>query len=196
VATVKLTENLRQSETPGLALFSALFRTQFHGDASPPDDLKLKVRISGAGVVRPKLEICPQISELDTAIFEALRAAKRHQTVAVLFPNADSAASTFKRIEPRLREHMIDAELSEKVNLARRHVRHFADVTNAKGLEFDVVVLVNVDAYDLTKGAQINRLYVGITRARCALTLLSRKQALPAQLALLINTFESLLDRS
>jgi hypothetical protein len=194
VATVKLTENLRQSDTPGLALFSALFRTQFHGDASPAEALKVKVRASGVALVRPKVDICPQIPDLDNAIVEALRAAKRHQTVAVLFPNADTASSTFKRIEPRLREHMIDAELSEKVNLARRHVRHFADVTNAKGLEFDVVILVNVDAYDLTKAAQVNRLYVGITRARCALTLLSRKQALPTQLSLLINTFESLCN--
>jgi DNA helicase IV len=67
---------------------------------------------------------------------------------------------------------MINVEYSDQINLARRHIRHFSYIAKAKGLEFDVVVLANVDGYDLKNPTQINRLYVGITRARKELILL------------------------
>ena len=96
-------------------------------------------------------------------------------------------------MEPQLRAQLIDAELSGTVNLARRHVRHFADVTNAKGLEFDVVILAGVDEFDLDQPPQINRLYVGVTRARRSLTLLSRRAELAPKLAGLFSSFDALV---
>jgi hypothetical protein len=194
VASVKLTENLRQTDAPGLALFSALFREQFHGDSSPSRALLQRLAVAGPDFARPKLITCARDVELDAAIVQALRSAKRHETVAVLFPNAALAASTFRRIEAGLREHLIDAELSEKVNLARRHVRHFADVANAKGLEFDVVVIAYAGNFDLGEPAQVNRLYVGITRARRSLTLLARTSPLTPKLAQLMTNFDSVAN--
>lgn len=194
VASVKLTENLRQTDAPGLALFSAMFRAQFHGDAPPFDLLKQRVTLAGVDAARPQVVACAREADLDLAILEALRGARRYQTVAVLFPSAALAAATFQRLEARLREQLIDAELSEKVNLARRHVRHFADVANAKGLEFDVVVLANADSFDLREPAQVNRLYVGITRARRSLTLLARKSPLSPKLSQLMTSFEALTN--
>jgi len=118
---------------------------------------------------------------MNAKIIEVLTNASPNQTVAVLFPNYKVAAKVYKKIEQRLRESLIEAELSEKVNLARRHIRHFADVANAKGLEFDLVILVNVNNYDLDKVSDINRLYVGVTRACQSLVLLSsRKTKIPA----------------
>lgn len=192
VASVRLTENLRQTDAPGLALFSALFRSQFYGDALPPDSLKQRVAIADADAARPKVVACPREADLDLAIIQALLDADRRHTVAVLFPNSALAASAFQRLEARLREQLIDAELSEKVNIARRHVRHFADVANAKGLEFDVVVVANVEAFDLREAVQVNRLYVGVTRARRSLSLLVRKSPLSPKLSHLMNTFEAL----
>jgi len=196
VASVKLTENLRQTDAPGLALFSALYREQLHGDAPPSREFLHRLALAGPDFARPQMVACARDAELDTAIVEALRSAKRHQTVAVLFPNAALAASTFQRIETSLREQLIDAELSEKVNLARRHVRHFADVANAKGLEFDVVILAYADDFDLREPAQVNRLYVGITRARRSLTLLSRTQSLAPKLTQLMASFDSIVNDS
>ncbi|MBU6260046.1 MAG: ATP-binding domain-containing protein, partial [Burkholderiales bacterium] len=180
---VRLSENLRQSNAPGLALFSALFRTHFFGDPAPSDDLRAKALAAGRNLERPNFVVLPQRADQDWAIVQTLRSTRRSQTVAVLFPNSHLAAATFKRVEPQLRALLIDAELSETVNLARRHVRHFADVANAKGLEFDVVIVAGADEFNLDQASQVNRLYVGVTRARCALTLLTGHAGRESQLS-------------
>lgn len=182
VPHVMLTENLRQADAPELALFSASFRAVLQGGEQPSTALAEKVRKNGGNLVRPRVLVCESVADMDARIVDALTSAKRHQTVAVLFPDSTTAAKTFKRLEEGLRESMVEAEFSEKVNLARRHVRHFADVANSKGLEFDVVVLADVDRYDLVNASHINRLYVGMTRARHSLVLLSGSKALVSQL--------------
>lgn len=177
---IRLTENLRQADMPGLALFSASFRSVLQHDEPPTEQLAEKARAQGDQLVRPRFFVCESDESLDTRIVETLAQAKRNQTVAVLFPNADAAEKVYKRLEQRLRENMIDSELSDKMNLARRHIRHFSDVAKSKGLEFDVVVLAGVDNYDLQNASHVNRLYVGITRARKSLVLLTgRKQLAP-----------------
>lgn len=192
VPHVLLTQNLRQADAPGLALFSASFRFVLQGGETPSSALADSARQEGASLVRPRIQVCETDEVMDARIVEALASAKRHQTVAVLFPDPDTAAKTYKRLEVELRERMVDAELSEKVNLARRHVRHFADVANSKGLEFDVVLLAGVDRYDLSNASQINRLYVGITRARQSLVLLSGTKVLASQLAEVRTLYQDL----
>ena len=192
VPHVLLTENLRQADTPGLALFSASFRSVLQGGEKPSTALAETAQKEGASLVRPRFQVCETDDAMDARIVEALASAQRHQTVAVLFPDSATAAKTYKRLEVELRERMVEAELSEKVNLARRHVRHFADVANSKGLEFDVVLLAGVDRYDLGNASQINRLYVGITRARQSLVLLSGTKALAPQLAEVRTLYQDL----
>jgi DNA helicase IV len=195
VPNIQLTENLRQTEAPGLALFSAMFRKHFHRGEPPSPEMCLRARNEGTQVQRPQVINCPRLAEFGSAILYALSQTSPRQTVAVLLPTATMAEVTFKRLENQLREQLIEAELSEKVNLARRHVRHFTDVANAKGLEFDVVVLAHVEAFDLSRAADVNRLYVGVTRARESLTLLSRKSSLTPQLTSLINDFSAMLEK-
>ena len=196
VPHVKLTENLRQAEAPGLALFSACFRAVLQGGEPPQPALADKAKQQGATLIRPRIQVCETDELMDARILEALVSAKRHQTVAVLFPDSVTAVKVYKRLEVELRERMVEAELSEKVNLARRHVRHFADVANSKGLEFDVVLLAGVDQYDLSNSSHINRLYVGITRARQNLVLLSGTKTLAPQLAEVRAVYQDLAGRS
>jgi UvrD-like helicase C-terminal domain len=192
VPHVMLTENLRQADSPGLALFSACYRAVLQGGDRPSAALIEKTRTEGARLVQPRNLDYDTDDKMDALIVDALTSAKPHQTVAVLFPDSATAAKTYKRLEERLRERMVDAEFSEKVNLARRRVRHFADVANSKGLEFDLVLLVGVDRYDLRNATHINRLYVGITRARQSLVLLSGSKALPLQLASVRTLYQTL----
>ncbi|KQU82348.1 hypothetical protein ASC78_17295 [Variovorax sp. Root318D1] len=192
---VRLTENLRQADMPGLALFSASFRSVLQGDDLPSPVLTEKARKQGADLVRPRFSVCETDADMDARIVDALTKARRHQTVAVLFPDAESAAKVYKRLEQSLRENMIDAELSEKVNLARRHIRHFANVANAKGLEFDVVLLAGLDHYDLANSSNVNRLYVGITRARQSLVLLSGSKTLAPGLVKVRDLYQQLVGQ-
>jgi DNA helicase IV len=161
----------------------------------PSAALAEKARNEGSGLVRPRIQVCETDEAMDARIVDALVSAKRHQTVAVLFPDSSTAATTYKRLEVELRERMVEAELSEKVNQARRHVRHFADVANSKGLEFDVVLLAGVDHYNLENASEINRLYVGITRARQSLVLLSGTKALAPQLADVRTLYQDLVGQ-
>lgn len=195
VPHVRLTENLRQAETPGLALFSASFRSVLQGGEHPSTALANSAKQQGASLVRPRIQVCETDALMDERIIEALVSAKRHQTVSVLFPDSETAAKVYKRVEVELRERMVEAELSEKVNLARRHVRHFADVANSKGLEFDVVLLAGVDQYDLSNASHVNRLYVGITRARQSLLLLSGTKVLAPQLVEVRTLYQDLAGR-
>lgn len=195
VPHVKLTENLRQADAPGLALFGASFRAVLQGGDPPSTALAEIARQQGESLVRPRIEVCETDDAMDACIVDVLVSAKRHQTVAVLFPDSAAAAKAYKRLEVELRERLVEAELSEKVNLARRHVRHFADVANSKGLEFDIVLLAGVDRYDLSNASHINRLYVGITRARKSLVLLSEAQVLAPQLEEVRSIYQDLAAR-
>jgi len=192
---VRLTENLRQANMPGLALFSASFRSVLHNDEPPTDKLAEKAHALGEDLVRPKFTICESDQVMEDQIIETLAEAKRNQTVAVLFPNTNAAEKVYKRLEQRLRENMIDSELSEKMNLSRRHIRHFSDVAKSKGLEFDVVVLAGVDSYDLKNPSQVNRLYVGITRARKSLILLTGNKQLAPELEQVMDLYQSFVGR-
>ena len=197
---VQLTENLRQADMPGLALFSACFRWILQGGVPPTALLASEVRMQGDALVRPNFKVCETEKSIDDQIIETLLQAKSTQTLAVLFPDAGSAEVVYQRLEQRLREHMIDSELSEKINLARRHVRHFSDVTKSKGLEFDVVVLVGLNKYNLKNATHVNRLYVGITRARKNLVLITGRKQLSAELDRVLNQYRELVglptDRS
>lgn len=170
VPHVKLIENLRQAEAPGLALFSASFRAVLQGGEAPSPALADKAKQQGASLIRPRIQVYQkQTNSWTHAFLKALDSAKRHQTVAVLFPDSVAAAKVYKRLEVELRERMIEAELFQR----RSIWPGMCDISlmrELKGLEFDVVLLAGVDQYDLSNASHINRLYVGITRARQSLS--------------------------
>lgn len=172
---VRLTENIRQMDTPGLAWFSACFRAELQDEMlgiEPKGDLLARLKANAGSIRGPEIVYCND-NELDEAIINALRQVRPGHTAAVIFPNSENAAHTHQRLRPKLAEYLVDTELSEKVDLSRRHLRHFTSVLNAKGLEFDTVILPYIDAYDLDLPSHVNRLYVGLTRARKKLLLLS-----------------------
>lgn len=173
---VQLTDNLRQLEAPGLAWFSACFRAMMqegHSDFTPSGVLAKRLEECGNQLHGPALWYADDEDEMVDCIISALQSAKPHQTAAILLPDAESAAACYAACKASLAEHMIDAELSDKIDLSRRHVRHFTSVVNAKGLEFDVVVVPTIESYQLSDAGHVNRLYVGLTRARKKLVLLS-----------------------
>jgi hypothetical protein len=173
---VQLTDNLRQLEAPGLAWFSACFRGMLQEgvqDFSPSGALAERLEEFGNQLRGPELIDVADEAEMVNEILNALKSAKPFQTAAVLLPDAAMASACFAACKAKLAEHMIDAELSEKIDLSRRHVRHFTSVANAKGLEFDMVVVPQLERYQLDDGMHVNRLYVGLTRARRKLVLLS-----------------------
>jgi len=179
---VKLTENLRQFEAPGLSWFSACFRAEFQDGMAgrhPTGELLKRLQDNVQNVRGPELMYYDDADECDEHIVAMLRKVPVGQTAAVILPSSEMAVTVHQRLLPALKGAFIDAEHSEKVDLARRHVRHFTSVLNAKGLEFDVVILPYLEAYDLADRLHINRLYVGLTRARKRLVLLADNARVP-----------------
>lgn len=184
VPLVQLTENLRQLETPRLAWFSTCLRAEFHRDVradAPSLEIVKRLEDPMAASNGPEWVTVPDEEKLGEVIIESLLRVPSNQSAVVIFPSAELAETWYQRLGAAMKERLIDAELSNKVDLARRYVRHFTSVANAKGLEFDVVLMPMVDSYDLLDQQQINRLYVGVTRARRRLYLI-HQCALPARL--------------
>lgn len=172
---VHLTENLRQLAAPGLAWFSACFRAKLQ-DRQPgalPSPVLAECLRANAGCLRgPELVGVEDETELADLLVEALLKVPPGQTAAVILPDAESASTCFDLCKNELSARLVDAELSRQIDLSRRHVRHFTSVTNAKGLEFDVVIVPYLERYDLDDSGAVNRLYVALTRARRKLVLL------------------------
>lgn len=173
---MKLTENLRQLEAPGLALFSACFRARLQDgltDHSPSPLLSERLREYAHQLRGPELLLVEDDQDLLDQVVDALSAVKDHQTAAVLLPEAGDAYELYERCKGALAGRMMYAEFSQTIDLSRRHVRHFTSVAHAKGLEFDVVIVPFLERYDLGDGRHVNRLYVALTRARRKLVVMS-----------------------
>lgn len=105
-------------------------------------------------------------------VVKLLQTTHPKQTAAVILPSTEMANHCHAACKSALAERMVDAEVSERIDLSRRHVRHFTAITNAKGLEFDLVILPYFEQYDLTDTQHLNRMYVALTRARQRLVLI------------------------
>lgn len=199
VAHVTLTENLRQLEAPGLAWFSTCFRAELQGalaTAHPSGELLQRLIENVHNVKGPELNYFSDVCEMDELIVDLLRKIPAGQTAAVILPNSDLAAELHTRLRPTLnRAPFVDSELSDKVDLSRRHVRHFTSVLSAKGLEFDVVILPLLEAYDLEDRSHINRLYVGLTRARKRLVLLAATEMISARFDAVWSRYEDAISQ-
>ncbi len=175
VPRVQLTENLRQLEAPGLAWFSACYRAHLQDGLTgyaPSTNLRERLIEHAADRRGPELDYFEDDVEAVTRVIEVLMAAPAHHTAAVILNDPEQAASFYELCRGDLAAQMVNVELSQQIDLSRRHVRHFTSVTHAKGLEFDTVILPYLESYDLDDPIHINRLYVALTRARRRLVLL------------------------
>lgn len=191
---VKLTQNLRQARAPGLALFSACFREVVHQDGEVDPRVVEDAVNAGPGTVLPVQGVCPSETDLDRRILDELTKLSPNQTAVVVFPTHTKAEEVFARLQSSLAEKMINADVSSHVDLSKRFVRHFAAIENTKGLEFDVVLLPMLDDYDLSCDLDRNRLYVGVSRAKQRLVLLSRQKELDPVLDRVVSKYRALLD--
>lgn len=176
IEQVQLTENMRQLGAPGLAWFSACFRALLQDgleDFAPSALLAKQLQEQAGQLHGPVLEWADDTTQLAEQVMEHLQEVAHQQTAAVLLPDAETANALYAACKDRLAAQMVDAELSTKIDLSRRHVRHFTTVANAKGLEFDVVIVLCLERYRMDDTRDVNHLYVALTRARRKLVLIS-----------------------
>ncbi len=175
IPLVQLTENLRQLDSPALALFSHIFRNYFQ-DNKIEISQQLLQSIQNNKIILPEIYFLENSEKLDNKIVELVVASPENKTLAVIMPDNDSAKKIHSNLQTKIEEHFIDSRFSENVDLSRRFIKNFTSVLNSKGLEFDIVILPYLEQYDLNDRAYINKLYVGLTRAKKRLVILSTKR--------------------
>ncbi len=177
IPLIQLTDNLRQLESPALALFSHIFRNYFQGEDIIISPQLSKTIQTAKALVLPEIYLLKNTKELDKKIVELVTNSAERQTLAVIMPDNVWAKKIHGRVKEKLSEDLIDSRFSENsVDLSQRFIKHFISVLNAKGLEFDTVILPYLEEYNLKNQSDINKLYVGLTRAKKRLIMIGTKE--------------------
>jgi len=92
-------------------------------------------------------------------------------SVVVICPDRDKASIWHELMKIGLDGCFRNPVLSERSRLTERFKTHFTTPLDAKGLEFDVVVIPDMSEYAEDDPIAINGLYVAVSRARHALLL-------------------------
>jgi hypothetical protein len=114
-------------------------------------------------------------------ILQRLITVDPYATVAVIMPSEQETRRWYDLLREDLAAYHRPALLSHRDDLTRRNDIHFTEVREAKGLEFDVVIIPDLAAFDLQSVIGRNQLYVAVSRPRHALLLGCEDQALDSE---------------
>ena len=160
--TVFLDHNFRQRKE--LRALSAGIRSVLQEDFQRADD---KNETDTVAVMHTfKLQ-----SEMAQFILQRVLTVDANATVAVITPSEIEARVWHDLLRDDLAAYHRPALLSHRDDLTRRNDIHFTEVREAKGLEFDVVIVPNIASFDLDTEIGRNQLYVAVSRPRQALLL-------------------------
>lgn len=90
-------------------------------------------------------------------------------TVAVICPDRERSSRWYNLMKDGLDGFFRNPVLSERAQLTERFKTHFTTSLDAKGLEFDVVVIPDISEFSEDDPIEINALYVAVSRPRYAL---------------------------
>ncbi len=154
---VVLDVNFRQREA--LAALSEGFRKELQGDE----------RVKPARFEPAVLHTFEDRQQMAKRIFKRIKAVPELATAAVICAGKADARLWFELLEEDLGSEHRPPLISVRDSLTRRFDIHFTDALEAKGLEFDVVVVPDVGAFKLSDALGRNHLYVALSRAKHSL---------------------------
>lgn len=155
--SIFLDKNYRQREP--LSIFSNLFRSKIQGDN----------RVTPANGIK-----CPSLQYVDytvlkKAVSKALKTIPTDATIAFIHPDQSSAKFFCELFSDSIEQEHRRARVSDRESLTRRYDVHFTTALEAKGLEFDVVVIPDFSIFRCDTELGRNSAYVAISRAKNAL---------------------------
>lgn len=178
---VQLTENIRQSRMPALNWLSSSYRSCFI-DYSPfaplPED-KQGVQIQHLDVLSQPNSILPILQDIP-----------KTWTSVIVWPDQQSAESAADHLRDELAQEFMRTQFAEHLDLSKRFIVHQTIPKNIKGLEFDCLIVVGVERYDLTDVIGINELYVCLSRPIQQLVILGQLDQLDQRFAQLLSRFD------
>jgi hypothetical protein len=147
-----------------LAVLSAGFRSLLQEDTK----VGFQVDKSTSPAIINKYTARHRMAEF---VLEKIRSLPRLATIAVIMPSTDGAKTWFDLLAEDLTAYHRPALMSRRDDLTRRFTIHFTEVRETKGLEFDVVIVPDLGAFDLDSAIGRNQAYVAISRPKHALIL-------------------------
>lgn len=180
-----LLENKRQ--TPPLSKLSHAFREIILGE-----------RVGAGEFNADKDGQAPRVIEvpadnLAEAVFDEVRRLHRSESVAVLCSTEAQAAHFEALLRDELLAEFRETRVSRQGDLCRRYFVHFTTPREAKGLEFDAVVVADLAQFDLNDATDANAAYVAVSRPRKSLSLIVAAEQLDPRVRRLLD--EGLLVR-
>lgn len=174
-----LLENKRQ--TPVLSRLSHAFRQIVLLEEIEAGDFGPERNEPAARVIEVPLD------GIADAVFDEVRRLHRSESVAVLCSTEGEAA----KLEATLRDDLLaefrETRLSRQTDLIRRYFVHFTTPREAKGLEFDAVVVADLGRFDLNDPTDANAAYVAVSRPRRSLSLVAVEDELDPRVRELLD---------
>ncbi|TPI59849.1 hypothetical protein FJ420_21370 [Mesorhizobium sp. B3-1-3] len=155
-ASVLLDRNMRQ--TGPLAALSACFRSLTEVDGGQM-----------VGACNAPLDVYEDPAEFARMAIDRIVALPETASVAVICADDQDVDRWFALMHGDLDANFRNPMISDHSKLTMRFHTHFTTPVEAKGLEFDVVVIPNLAAYDGSDAVGRNSLYVAVSRPRHAL---------------------------
>lgn len=155
-ASVMLDRNMRQ--TGSLAALSACLRSLTDQSGAVPVE-----------PCRAPLVVYHDPEEFSRTAVERILALPQTASVAIICANERDAERWYSLMERDLDAGFRNPKLSDRSELTMRFQTHFTTPIEAKGLEFDVVVVPDLSAFDGNDTVDRNSLYVAVSRPRHAL---------------------------
>ncbi|TIQ33084.1 MAG: hypothetical protein E5X48_25075 [Mesorhizobium sp.] len=155
-ASVLLDRNMRQ--TGALAALSACFRSLTEVDGGQV-----------VGACNAPLDVYEDPAEFARMAIDRIVALPETASVAVICADDQDVDRWFALMHGDLDANFRNPMISDHSKLTMRFHTHFTTPVEAKGLEFDVVVIPNLAAYDGSDAVGRNSLYVAVSRPRHAL---------------------------
>ncbi len=158
IRQIKLDKNFRQSEA--LARLSQRFRVF--------TDLTEKLN---AGPCGAPLHTYTDRAKFSEFAVQRIGTLPRTARVAFICPNKEKALAWFDLMAPSLESEFREPIVSDRARLTERFKTHFTTPLDAKGLEFDVVILPDISEFGHDNPIDVNGLYVAVSRPRHAILL-------------------------
>ena len=185
--TKQLMENIRQQGCPTLNALSAEFRATFI------DDIKVEV---GSFARNQGLAIFNFVDQIDQLrqTYRIISNIPKNETLVIVVPNVEKAKEAIKKLRGPLRERQHrECSFSNLIDLSKRYVAHVTTPKNIKGLEFDHLIALYIDDYNLNSDKEKHSLYVMMSRSTKTLSLLGNLTNYDTKFTNMIRRFADVL---
>ena len=179
---IELTENIRQSRVDALNWLSSSYRYFFINDgdnfsANPPDNRK--------GIEIYNVDVLVQPDQILSFLLEI----PQTWTAVVVWPNQESAKFAADFLGEELAKGFIRTQFADHLDLSKRFMIHQTTPQHIKGLEFDYLMMVGTECYDLKDAIAINEVYVCLSRPIQQLVILGQLDQLDDRFLQLLKPF-------